>query len=156
MHLSNLPMFDFQVEEVVASLVEVEEVTVMGLLLPHPAPDIQVLLAAEAVAVATLVVEVVEDSLVVEVVEATVTALLPPHQAPATLHPQAQAVLVLTQPLHQAQAPPMDLPLEGVVACPAMAEEVVVEEEEEEDMGEVVDSHVLGCPRRAASKFPNK
>ena len=151
-------------EEVVATLVvevEEEEVTVMGLLLPHPAPDIQVLLAAEAVAEATLVVEVVEDSLVEEVeevVEATVTDLLPPHQAPATLHPRAQAVLVLTQPLHQAQAPPMDLPLEGVVACPAMAEEVVVEveEEEEEDMGEVVDSHVLRCPRRAASKFPNK
>ena len=147
-------------EEVVATLVvevEEEEVTVMGLLLPHPAPDIQVLLAAEAVAEATLVVEVVEDSLVEEVeevVEATVTDLLPPHQAPATLHPRAQAVLVLTQPLHQAQAPPMDLPLEGVVACPAMAEEVVVEEEE--DMGEVVDSLVLRCPRRAASKFPNK
>ena len=134
--------------------VEEEEVTVMGLLLPHPAPDIQVLLAAEAVAEATLVVEVVEDSLVEEVVEATVTDLLPPHQAPATLHHRAQAVLVLTQPLHQAQAPPMDLPLEGVVACPAMAEEVVVEEEE--DMGEVVDSLVLRCPRRAASKFPNK
>ena len=145
-------------EEVTLVEVVVEEVTVMAHLQQHPAPDIQVPLAEEAVVEATLVEEeVVEVFLVVEEVEATVTALLPPHQARATLHPRAQAVLVLTQPLHQAQAPPMDLPLEGVVACPAMAEEVVVEvEEEEEDMGEVVDSLVLRCPRRAASKFPNK
>ena len=50
----------------------------------------------------------------------------------------------------------MDLRLEGVVAYPAMAEEVVVEEEVEVDMGEVVDSLVLRFLRRAASKFPNK
>ena len=146
-------MFNLQVEEVVATLVEAEEVTAMALLQQHPARDIQVLLMEQALA--TLVEEVVEDSLVVVEVEGTVTVLLLPHQALATLRPLAP-VPVLTQPLHQAQAPPMDLPLEGVVACPAIAEEVVVEVEEEEDMGEVVGSLVLRCLRRAVSKFPNK
>ena len=129
---------------------EVEGVTVMDLLQQHPAQDIQVHLAAEAVVVATLVVEV-------EVVEATATALLLPRQALPTLHPQAP-VQVLTQPQHRAQVPPMDLLLEGVAAYPATEEGVVVVEEEEEgeDMVEVGGSLVLKCLRRAANKFPNK
>ena len=127
---------------------EVEGVTVMDLLQQHPAQDIQVHLAAEAVEVATLVV----------VVEATATALLLPRQALPTLHPRAP-VQVLTQPQHRAQVPPMDLLLEGVAAYPATEEGVVVvvvEEEEGEDMVEVGGSLVLKCLRRAANKFPNK
>ena len=128
---------------------EVEGVTVMDLLQQHPAQDIQVHLAAEAVVVATLVeAEVV-------VVEATATALLLPRQALPTLHPRAP-VQVLTQPQHRAQVPPMDLLLEGVAAYPATEEGVVVEEEEGEDMVEVGGSLVLKCLRRAANKFPNK
>ena len=107
---------------------EVEGVTVMDLLQQHPAQDIQVHLAAEAVVVATLVEA--------EVVEATATALLLPRQALPTLHPRAP-VQVLTQPQHRAQVPPMDLLLQGVAAYPAMEEGVVVvvvEEEEEEEV----------------------
>ena len=130
---------------------EVEGVTVMDLLQQHPAQDIQVHLAAEAVVVATLVEA--------EVVEATATALLLPRQALPTLHPRAP-VQVLTQPQHRAQVPPMDLLLEGVAAYPATEEGVgvvvVVEEEEGEDMVEVGGSLVLKCLRRAANKFPNK
>ena len=129
---------------------EVEGVTVMDLLQQHPAQDIQVHLAAEAVVVATLVEA--------EVVEATATALLLPRQALPTLHPRAP-VQVLTQPQHRAQVPPMDLLLEGVAAYPAMEEGVVVvvvEEEEGEDIVEVGGSLVLKCLRRAANKFPNK
>ena len=127
---------------------EVEGVTVMDLLQQHPAQDIQVHLAAEAVVVATLVEA--------EVVEATATALLLPRQALPTLHPRAP-VQVLTQPQHRAQVPPMDLLLEGVAAYPATEEEgMVVEEEEGEDMVEVGGSLVLKCLRRAANKFPNK
>ena len=128
---------------------EVEGVTVMDLLQQHPAQDIQVHLAAEAVVVATLVEA--------EVVEATATALLLPRQALPTLHPRAP-VQVLTQPQHRAQVPPMDLLLEGVAAYPTTEEGVVVvvEEEEGEDMVEVGGSLVLKCLRRAANKFPNK
>ena len=131
---------------------EVEGVTVMDLLQQHPAQDIQVHLAAEAVVVATLVEA--------EVVEATATALLLPRQALPTLHPRAP-VQVLTQPQHRAQVPPMDLLLEGVAAYPATEEGVVVVvvvvvEEEGEDMVEVGGSLVLKCLRRAANKFPNK
>ena len=133
-------------EEVGATL-EVEGVTVMDLLQQHPAQDIQVHLAAEAVVVATLVEA--------EVVEATATALLLPRQALPTLHPRAP-VQVLTQPQHRAQVPPMDLLLEGVAAYPATEEGVVVVEEEGEDMVEVGGSLVLKCLRRAANKFPNK
>ena len=127
---------------------EVEGVTVMDLLQQHPAQDIQVHLAAEAVVVATL--------MEAEVVEATATALLLPRQALPTLHPRAP-VQVLTQPQHRAQVPPMDLLLEGVAAYPATEEGVVVVVEEEgEDMVEVGGSLVLKCLRRAANKFPNK
>ena len=105
-------------EEVGATL-EVEGVTVMDLLQQHPAQDIQVHLAAEAVVVATLV------EAEVEVVEVTATALLLPRQALPTLHPRAP-VQVLTQPQHRAQVPPMDLLLEGVAAYPATEEGVVV------------------------------
>ena len=106
---------------------EVEGVTVMDLLQQHPAQDIQVHLAAEAVVVATLV-EAEEV-----VVEATATALLLPRQALPTLHPRAP-VQVLTQPQHRAQVPPMDLLLEGVAAYPATEEGVVVMGEVEEAM----------------------
>ena len=127
---------------------EVEGVTVMDLLQQHPAQDIQVHLAAEAVVVATLVEA--------EVVEAIATALLLPRQALPTLHPRAP-VQVLTQPQHRAQVPPMDLLLEGVAAYPTTEEgEVGAEEEEGEDMVEVGGSLVLKCLRRAANKFPNK
>ena len=51
----------------------------------------------------------------------------------------------------------MDLPLEGVLANPAMEEEVeAVVEVEEVDMEEVEGSLVLRFPRRVVSKFPNK
>ena len=73
--LSNLWMFDFQVEEVTLVVEVVEGVTVMAHLQQHPAPDIQVPLAEEAVVEATLVEEV----------EATATALLLLHQALPTL-----------------------------------------------------------------------
>ena len=153
-------MFDVQVEEVTLVVEVVEGVTVMAHLQQHPAPDIQVPLAVEAVEAvveATLVVEVVEASLVVEVEEETAMALLLHHRALLTLLLLLAPARVLTQPLHRAQAPAMDLPLEeGVVAYPAMEEEVVVVVVEEADMEEVVDSLVLRCPRRVVSKFPNK
>ena len=146
-------------EEVTLVVEVVEGVTVMAHLQQHPAPDIQVPLAVEAVEAvveATLVVEVVEASLVVEVEEETAMALLLHHRALLTLLLLLAPARVLTQPLHRAQAPAMDLPLEeGVVAYPAMEEEVV-EVEVEEDMEEVEGSLALRCLRRVVSKFPNK
>ena len=164
--MCNLRMFDVQVEEVTLVVEVVEGVTVMAHLQQHPAPDIQVPLAVEAVVEATLVeeevveatlvVEVVEASLVVEVEEETAMALLLHHRALLTLLLLLAPARVLTQPLHRAQAPAMDLPLEeGVVAYPAMEEEVV-EVEVEEDMEEVEGSLALRCLRRVVSKFPNK